>query len=406
MICRESKPGVGCSIVEVGGARYFFAVAVPRQGGAFCEQAQDVLANLERLLRENDLAGSAVQQSVFLGDFADQKACGRMMRDFYGNQLPATNFVSQPPGEGQRLAVEVWGVGPGRSEVEIERSAGELALVRHDGITWANLAYRHPGSAGESVYQGSLSAFQTVGRRLSAAGFRFDEVVRTWLYLGGITAAEGQTPRYHELNRARTDFYMDKIFSAGLIPPEWNRPVYPASTGVGARGDDLAVSCAALRSGRPDVVLIPLENPRQTSAHEYGRPFGADSPKFCRAMALSLPVGEGNCTITFISGTASIVTAESRHVDQVEQQTHETLDNIQALISAENFRRHGYPGLGAALGDLGLARIYLKRAEDYPQVREICRKRLGEPPAVYTVCDLCRPELLVEIEGIAVKKNE
>jgi enamine deaminase RidA (YjgF/YER057c/UK114 family) len=258
-----------------------------------------------------------------------------------------------------------------------------------------------PESAAESVYNCSLSAFQAVGGRLAGVGFRFDEVIRTWLYLGGITAAEGQTPRYHQLNRARTDFYRDMKFAAGLIPQAWHRPVFPASTGIGAQGDDLAVSCIALRTDRPDVVLLPLENPRQTSAHEYGQPFGAESPKFARAMAVAL----GDWTLTFISGTASIVTAESRHLDQVEQQTHETLDNIETLISPENFRRHGFPDLGMTLGDLVLARVYLKRAEDYGRVRAICRERLGELPAIYAVCGLCRPELLVEIEGIAVKRN-
>ncbi|MFZ1933057.1 MAG: hypothetical protein WCB27_16790, partial [Thermoguttaceae bacterium] len=34
-------------------------------------------------------------------------------------------------------------------------------------------------------------------------------------------------------------------------------------------------------------------------------------------------------------------------------------------------------------------------------VENACRSRLGDVPAVYTIADLCRPWLLVEIEGIA-----
>jgi hypothetical protein len=50
---------------------------------------------------------------------------------------------------------------------------------------------------------------------------------------------------------------------------------------------------------------------------------------------------------------------------------------------------------------LGLARVYIKRPEDFPAVRTVCEQRLGELPTIYAIGDVCRPELLVEIEGIA-----
>ncbi len=103
----------------------------------------------------------------------------------------------------------------------------------------------------------------------------------------------------------------------------------------------------------------------------------------------------------FISGTASITTSETRHIDDVKRQTHETLDNIGTLISSDNFRGHGFAGLGATLEDLAFARVYLKRHDDYAVVRAICLERMGDLPMIYVVCDLCRPELLVEIEAVA-----
>jgi enamine deaminase RidA (YjgF/YER057c/UK114 family) len=104
----------------------------------------------------------------------------------------------------------------------------------------------------------------------------------------------------------------------------------------------------------------------------------------------------------FISGTASITDSESRHADDVEAQTRQTLDNIEALISAGNLARHGMPGLTATLDDLAGIRVYIKRPEDYEKTRRVCEARLGELPAIYAVADVCRPELLVEIEGIAI----
>ena len=50
---------------------------------------------------------------------------------------------------------------------------------------------------------------------------------------------------------------------------------------------------------------------------------------------------------------------------------------------------------------MAFIRVYIKRKEDYAVVQNACRARLSKTPAVYTVADMCRPELLVEIDGMA-----
>jgi enamine deaminase RidA (YjgF/YER057c/UK114 family) len=178
---------------------------------------------------------------------------------------------------------------------------------------------------------------------------------------------------------------------------EANHVSYPASTGIGAQGSGLAMSCIALAVECDDLRVIPLENPKQIAASEYDARYGPSSPRFSRATAV---VTDAGATV-FISGTASITGARSRHADDVQRQTHQTLDNIEALISRDNFARHGAVGTGATLTDLALMRVYVKHAADYRKVREICRRRAGELPTIYAVADICRPELLVEIEGVA-----
>jgi len=158
------------------------------------------------------------------------------------------------------------------------------------------------------------------------------------------------------------------------------------------------MSCIAVATERKDILLVPLENPLQTSAFDYGREYSPKSPKFSRAMAV---VGPEAVSI-LVSGTASIVNAETRYVGDVAGQTRQTLDNIEALIARSNFERLGVRRAGATLGDMVLARVYVKHQSDYEQVRAICRQRLGELPVTFSVADVCRPDLLVEIEGIAV----
>jgi enamine deaminase RidA (YjgF/YER057c/UK114 family) len=397
MIRRAFQEGVGYTVVVLGGVRRLFAVAAPRGAGSLAEQTEGALQTIATVSQAEGGPGSIVMQSVFLKNIEDQRACRKTIEGFYREELPATAYIPQPPCDGSRLAIEAWGVGSTDGEVQIERPGDGVVVVRHDGLCWAHLADVHPDTAAHPVYDRSLRAFQSAGERIGGAGLRFDDVIRTWLYLGNITGPDGETQRYCELNRARTEFYQDQKFGAGLVRAQSNGRVFPASTGIGTGGDEVAIGCIALRTSRPDVALVPLENPRQTSSCDYGHSYGIASPKFSRAMA----VVAGESVTTFISGTASITASETRHLESVQRQTEQTLDNIGALIAPENFERHGLPGLGATLGDLAYARVYLRRQEDYAAAQAICQARLGRLPVIYVVADICRPELLVEIEGIA-----
>ena len=146
-----------------------------------------------------------------------------------------------------------------------------------------------------------------------------------------------------------------------------------------------------------DVRLLSLENPGQTSAFDYPKEYSRKSPKFSRAMALRI----GDHLTTWISGTASIVNAATVHPGDAARQTEQTLDNIEKLIAPENFARHGWADAGASLRDLAKVRVYVKRPEDYETCRAVCERRLGAIPAIYALADVCRPDLLVEIEGVA-----
>ncbi|MCS7304052.1 MAG: dioxygenase [Thermoguttaceae bacterium] len=397
MIRKCSSAGIGYSVVELQDVRHVYAAAVPRAGQTLHQQAYDALKTLEAVIQEESTKGSIVHQAVFLSDARLTEECRQIMRDFYGDELPATTYVPQHPCEGKLLAIEALGVGRGFGEVQIHRHSHHLVITRHNGVSWIHLAHVQPNTDATSVYERSFNAFQRMQTLLSQVGVHFEQVIRTWLYLGDIVGLEGDTQRYKELNRARSDFYQQFRFARDLVLPGFRGEVYPASTGIGADGRDILMSCIAFATERSDIRAVPLENPRQVSAYQYSAKYGLKSPKFCRAMALSC----GPFATILISGTASITGSETRHIGDPQAQTHETLDNIQALISEENLARHGMPGLGTSLEGLALARVYIKRPEDYPVVRQVCERRLGELPTIYAIADVCRPELLVEIEGIA-----
>jgi len=432
MISKRSTKGVGYSVFNLSEVRHVVATAIPQTGDTLQEQARDALQTIEAVIREKSTQGAIVKQTVFMSGREELDECRRVIREFYGPDMPATTYVAQPLCGGQRLAIEALGICQSTGDVEIERHSESLVITRCKGVAWAYCGHITPNCAATSVYARSLNAFGRMQEILSRRGFKYDQVFRTWLYLGDIVGPEKNTQRYKELNRARADFYKDMKFIADKVPSNINHIVYPASTGIGTSCThvseacetqgcrqgacskstdkrfkqcpacaDIVMSCIAISSQDKDLVLIPLENPGQTAAFDYGTDYSPRSPKFSRAMAVTTK----GYALTFISGTASITDSESRFLDDIEGQTHQTLDNMEALVTQENFKRHGMPGHGGTLKDLALVRVYIKRQEDYAQARAIVESRLGELPTVYAVADVCRPELLVEMEGIVVTEK-
>jgi enamine deaminase RidA (YjgF/YER057c/UK114 family) len=390
---RVADEGVSRSVFERGNVRHVFTAVTPH-GGTLDEQTGEALESVAAVMDREGVRDGLVQQTVFVAEGVSVERCRRLAHAFYGPELPPTTYLRQAPCDGSLLAIEAWG----EAGVHIDRLAEGLLVASHDDISWVHCAQVGFQTTSDRVYDRSLSAFRALRSLLGRAGVGFRQVLRTWLYLGDIVGREGEVVRYTELNRARTDFFNGMVFLPGRLPPgHQGRAVYPASTGIGTRGRDVQMSCVALATDRDDVRAVPLENPRQTSAYDYAARYSPKSPKFSRGLALA---HDRHATL-FISGTASITRSETRHVGDPEAQTHEILDNIEALIAADNLARHGLPGLGATLDNLARVRVYVKRPEHYAWVRAVCAARLGDVPAVFTIADVCRPDLLVEIEGIA-----
>ena len=161
----------------------------------------------------------------------------------------------------------------------------------------------------------------------------------------------------------------------------------PASTGILAdnpRGDWCVLDLLAVRSpnGRP-LPVRRLYNPHQNEAQEYGSAFS-------RGLELKTDAS----TYLFISGTASIDDeGASVHFDDFASQTERTLDTVGALLEVG----------GAQLTDISQATAFVKRRSDINTLKEILARRgLDSLPIVFTVGDVCREELLFELDATAV----
>ncbi len=378
------------------GLRRVAMMVTPNGGGSFRDQVWEAMSTIRAILRQQGEPMALTVQTVFLADADDAAAARQLFEAYYGEEMPLTLFVVQPPCGGSALAIEAWAIST--RTVSVGYHGPHLVTVEHDGIRWIHASAGSLSLGKRSAYEQSAEAFESLGKVLSAVHASFGDVARVWLYQGNITEEENGIERYRELNRARTDYFENIDFSSNPIADApHGHAIYPASTGIGTLEHGLVTACLAIQTDRKDVRLLSLENPQQTSAFDYPKEYSRKSPKFSRAMALRI----GDHLTTWISGTASIVDAETVHPGDAARQTEQTLDNIERLIAPENFARHGWADAGASLRDLAKVRVYVKRPEDFEACRAVCERRLGATPAIYALADVCRPDLLVEIEGVA-----
>ncbi len=234
-------------------------------------------------------------------------------------------------------------------------------------------------------------AYDSIAGRLS--GMSAGHAVRIWNFIPRILAPLGELPhRYMAFNAGRFAVYTKWYRSVDEV-----RRCAVTASAVGHFGDDLLVHClAATRPGRP------LENPRQIPSYRYSDRYGPMPPCFARATRLRL---RGDRDVLLVAGTASVTGEDTIHAADLPAQMEEVFLNLAALVG----RAEGV-GLEACtngqcselLDRFRNLRVYVVRWRDVGRIRTIVERRFPSLEEVeYVHVRLCRPDLLLEIEGVA-----
>ncbi|MDA8018640.1 MAG: hypothetical protein MPN21_14460 [Thermoanaerobaculia bacterium] len=219
--------------------------------------------------------------------------------------------------------------------------------------------------------------------------------IRLWNFIPDILSPLGQLKhRYMVFNAGRFD-----ALSAWLGGETGLDRGVATASGVGHVGPDLQIHCLA-----SEVAGEPVENPRQVSSYRYSQRYGPKPPCFARATRFQPPASE---PWLLVGGTASVVGEDSVHEACLDRQLRETLLNLAAVVHAGG-APVGAPDLSGEELVSGLMqrfrhlRIYYVREGDRCRLAEQMTERLdGGTQLEWVHADLCRPELLVEIEGVA-----
>lgn len=254
--------------------------------------------------------------------------------------------------------------------VRVKRDAGVHLAVAGD-LLFGSMVLEDP--ADDRLEARVYSLYSHLFDRLDREGF--PHLLRVWNYFSRINDDASGIERYRAFNVGRHEAFCDKdrTIAEGVVP---------AACALGSRQGDMVVGFLAGRA--PGVVI---ENPRQTNAYRYPREFGPRSPTFSRGILIG--------DMLLISGTASIVGSRTMHPNEIALQLDETLRNLETTVSQA--RHKGFrPGDRTGL----CLNVYLRHAADYPIVRSRLDGVFGDAGHIaYIVADLCRADLLVEIEA-------
>ena len=305
----------------------------------------------------------------------------RVTKEVFGELPPLTSYISQKTSHGG-ITIEATYIADSNATVEHHRN---YRLIKSNGCTEIVTGGIVPRFDGGSTFEQSIDIFEGIGKMLSSNGFKPSDIYRQWNYIPGITVLNDGSQNYQEFNDARSIFYGRDNWAGG----------YPAATGIGTSAGGVVVEVCAIKG--EDCANLPIDNPLQIAAHNYSQQVldgkvieqlsERTTPKFERARVLGETI--------YISGTAAIKGECSNFGTDTVEQAAETMEIMDRLISKENIpvKNNG--------AQYDLLRVYVKRENDIPAVCDYMQQHYPTAQKHYLVADVCRPELLIEIEGVA-----
>ena len=286
----------------------------------------------------------------------------------------------------------------GDSICEVWHGSGQLTQgqcgaihYRHDddvlfGVIDLSETLFEGGADKTPLQQATESAYRQVFALLDT--LRYPYLFRFWNYIADINTHSFGLERYRQFNQGRQDAFLahgrDVV---GNVPAA-------CALGFGRGCSGQGPLTMAFLAGRE--APLNIENPRQISAYEYPQEYGPRSPTFSRASLVHM----GQDEVLFVSGTASIVGHATLHPADVVAQTRETMTNIKAVLAEANRLASR---LEFDLSSLHY-KVYVRHPADLAQIRAELARCVGDKlKAVYLQADVCRQDLLLEIEATATR---
>lgn len=256
-----------------------------------------------------------------------------------------------------------------RGRAPVTRGSDGTVHYAHDGVAlFASIACDERlgiERVAEDAYHRLLAVVERLGYR---------HVLRAWNHFPDLHGEEDGLARYRRFNIGRHRAFGPRLAQG------WLRP---AATVIGTHAPGFHVYLLA--TVHPGTMV---DNPRQTRPFCYPLQYGPQPPDFSRAVIADL---DGTRHL-FVSGTAAILGHASQSPADPVGQVEEMLANLRAVLHAA--------GVAEASPGITATKVYVGGVDPARTAARVAARFVGSAP-VYLCGEVCRPELVVEVEAVA-----
>jgi enamine deaminase RidA (YjgF/YER057c/UK114 family) len=364
---------------ENGCIEHFFMIDAPK-GGSFADQTAGLQERYAAALKQRGLtAETAIFRRIFLSDILNQAdaVCDSALIEEIADNPVSTSIIQQVPLSGSKIALFAYHIA---SEAPIEKEfiGPRHMLMRKNGMRylwsagpWVDGKPTMPAPAAETraVFDELIHMLDSQGATLAG------HCVRTWLFIKDVDI-----------------FYQDMVDSRRALFDEnglTQHTHYIASTGIEGtsadRFDTVCMDALSILDLQPEQIFYLNDFSRLCPTRDYGVTFERGTR-----------IGFADRMHHYISGTASIDNRGNvLHIGDVLKQTERAMENVDALLKSG----------GASMEDMMYLIVYLRDPADYQCVSRYLHDTFPNLPCIVVQGRVCRPEWLVEVEGIAVAPN-
>ena len=368
-------------IVESPVATEIYISAVPTEGASAQNQAEEIFSGISDILRSKK--AHILQERIFAAQ-STMEILSRARSQAYANLddgVAPTFLVAKEGLLGPVAGVQIHAISTNTQPKVVKLDSIPCGRILRTSncdpalresctyLTLSNISAPQSPQATEQV-RAMMEKAESV---LKQFGYDFLSVPRTWIWLKDILSW------YDDFNHVRTKFFTER-----RLIGKGTRQSMPASTGIGlgpADGSHCAMDLTAVLKPQNSIQFLQAIG-KQQCALEYGSAFS-------RASRAITPAGQ----TVFVSGTASIdADGATTHIGDASGQISTTIGNVRAVLADMHCKDE----------DVVQVVAYCKTTE----VEKIFNASKGalDWPWLTAICDICRPDLLFEIEATAMPR--
>jgi enamine deaminase RidA (YjgF/YER057c/UK114 family) len=360
--------------IESTGATEIYISAVPLESASPEENAEDIFSGISNILHSKK--AHIFEERVFAAQDV-MEIISNIRSETYGkldDGVAPSLLVAKEGLLGPIAGVQIHAISCENKPEVVSLNEIDCGRILHvSGRAYLSLS-SISDQQGKEIATHAQAMMEKAEAALIQFGADFLSVPRTWMWLKDILSW------YDEFNQVRNEFFTKR----GLIG-EGTRQSMPASTGIGlgpADGGDCAMDLMAVLEP-VDCTKYLQAGGKQQSALDYGSAFS-------RASKTVTPAGQ----TVFVSGTASIdADGATTHIGDAAGQINTTIENVRAVLA----------DMHCSDEDVVQVIAYCKTTEVERTFNSL--KGTLPWPWITVICDICRDDLLFEIEATAMPKK-